>query len=73
MPVISKPVAHEIVNVALHLLLHEFEPVYGTPGSHVMVELKVSPHDKVPPATHVLSDVLVYDTGNTKLLHAASN
>jgi hypothetical protein len=48
-----------MVNEEVHLLIHELEPVYLTFGSHVIVELKVSPQDRLPLASHVFAAVFV--------------
>jgi hypothetical protein len=48
-----------MVNEEVHLFIHEPDPVYLAFGSHVIVELKVSPHDKLPLACHVFAAVFV--------------
>jgi hypothetical protein len=47
--------------------------VYLIFGSHVIVELNVSPQGSVPLTVHLFGSVLLYATGIVRLLQEESN
>jgi hypothetical protein len=71
--VVIKPLAQEIVREEVHLLMHELDPMYLTFGSHVIVELKMSPQGSVPLTVHLFGSILLYNTGIVRLLQEESN